>query len=79
MAALIVNGHRLAPRLWRPYAFDLTDLVLPGPNEIELEVTSCATNLLGLNQPELFLEGKAATARRERQAAGLLTPVSIRW
>jgi hypothetical protein len=79
VAALIVNGHRLAPRLWRPYTFDITDLVLPGPNEIELEVTSSAANLLGLNQPELFLEGKAATALRERQAAGLLTPVSIRW
>ena len=79
MAALIVNGHRLAPRLWCPYTFDITDLVLPGPNEIELEVTSSAANLLGLNQPELFLEGKAATALRERQAAGLLTPVSIRW
>ena len=79
IATLAVNGHRLLPRLWRPYAFDITALVRPGTNEIELEVTGCAANLLGLNQPARFFQGETTTALPEPRACGLLTPLYIRW
>jgi hypothetical protein len=37
-ARLKFNGKELAPRAWQPYRWEVTNLVKPGANQIELEV-----------------------------------------
>lgn len=43
---VIVNGQRAGVRLWAPYDVDITDLVHPGENTLELRVANTLINLL---------------------------------
>ena len=76
---MVVNGHRLTPRLWRPYRFDITEYIRQGGNVLELEVTSSSANLLGWNDPARIPNGQPTTMRAEPAPAGLLTPLRVRW
>ena len=38
MAEVLVNGQSAGARLWNPYEWDLTELVRPGENTIEIVV-----------------------------------------
>lgn len=42
----IVNGQSAGVRLWEPYQMEITDLVNPGENTIELRVANTLVNLL---------------------------------
>ncbi len=49
-AALVrafVNGKDAGARAWRPYRFDVTELLRPGQNEVTLELFGSCRNLLG--------------------------------
>jgi hypothetical protein len=43
---VVVNGERAGVRLWAPYEIDLTDVLQPGENTIELRVANTLINLL---------------------------------
>lgn len=40
VAAVSVNGQPAGVRCWAPYAFDLSGLLRPGPNELAIQVTN---------------------------------------
>jgi hypothetical protein len=72
-----VNGRSAGVRLWYPYAFDVTDLLLPGENEITLRVANTIANLLnGVDRssgiagaPRLVAaSSKARVGARQREA-----------
>jgi hypothetical protein len=43
---VLVNGQRAGVRLWEPYQVELTDLLQPGENTLELRVANTPINLL---------------------------------
>jgi hypothetical protein len=43
----VANGRPAGVRLWPPYGLDVTSLLQPGPNELELWVSNTAANLFG--------------------------------
>lgn len=43
----IVNGHDAGVRAWRPYQFEVADLLVPGESMITLELFGSCRNLLG--------------------------------
>lgn len=47
LAKARVNGQPAGEILWPPYSLDITDHVLEGDNEIEIELVSSLRNLLG--------------------------------
>ncbi|HEX6008903.1 MAG TPA: hypothetical protein VFZ50_02240, partial [Actinomycetota bacterium] len=72
-----VNGRSAGVRLWDPYAFDVTDLLLPGENEITLRVANTIANLLnGVDRPSgiagaprlVAVSSKARVGARQREA-----------
>jgi hypothetical protein len=72
-----VNGRSAGVRLWDPYAFDVTDLLLPGENEIALRVANTIANLLnGVDRPSgiagapklVAVSSKARVGARQREA-----------
>jgi len=50
VAEVTVNGRALPPRLWAPYAFDVTDALRPGANTIRVLVTNTGANAHGSAQ-----------------------------
>ncbi len=46
-AEVKINGKNVGVILWRPYALDVTNFVVPGENSIEITVANTAANLLG--------------------------------
>jgi hypothetical protein len=62
LAAVSVNGSPPRNVDWRPYTVDVTDLLRPGPNTVEVRVTNTQTNAF---------ENRA-------QPSGLLGPVVLR-
>ncbi len=54
--ALRVNGRPAAEWLWRPFRAELDGFLVPGENEIELELTGGLRNLLG---PHHLKEGES--------------------
>lgn len=46
-----VNGREATPILWQPHETELTDLLQPGPNELEIEVVSSRQNSMGPLHP----------------------------
>ncbi|HOX37875.1 MAG TPA: glycosyl hydrolase [Candidatus Brocadiia bacterium] len=62
-AVLKVNGKDLGPRLWAPYRWDITGLLKPGENAIEVLVTNSRANEF----------------ENEIRPSGLMGPVEIRW
>jgi hypothetical protein len=72
-----VNGRSAGVRLWDPYALDITELLLPGENEITLRVANTIANLLnGVDRPSgiagaprlVTVSSKARVAARQREA-----------
>jgi hypothetical protein len=43
---VIVNGRSAGVRLWEPYQVEVTDLLKPGDNTLELRVANTLVNLL---------------------------------
>jgi hypothetical protein len=43
---VVVNGEAVAVKLWPPYGVDVTDVLAPGDNALELRVANTLTNLL---------------------------------
>lgn len=85
MAAVSVNGRSLG-LVWKPpYRVDVTDVMHPGRNRIEIEVTNEWTNRLigdaGLPADRRVLgpaaAGRGAPGGAEPPVAGLLGPVTI--
>jgi len=50
-AEVKVNGKHAGLLLWRPYALDITNLLVAGENSIEVTVANTASNLLGTPVP----------------------------
>ena len=46
-ARVILNKKSLPARGWRPYEFEIGDLLSPGRNEVQVELTGSCRNLLG--------------------------------
>ena len=47
LAKVRVNGQPAGAILWAPYEVDVTELLIDGANEIEIELVSTLRNLLG--------------------------------
>lgn len=62
-AVVRVNGKDAGPRFWAPFAWDVTDLVRDGRNELVVEVTNSLANRY---EPS------------KRRPSGLLGPVEVR-
>jgi len=73
VARVWVNGRDVGVRSWRPYAYDVLKHLLPGRNEIAVELTNSCRNLLGPHHhidgelhavsPGSFTESKSWTDR----------------
>ena len=46
IVAFVINGAPAGVRPWAPFQVDITDLVKPGPNFVELKVTNSLPNAL---------------------------------
>lgn len=67
IASVRVNGKSAGVRLWSPYQVDITELLKPGSNRIEVGVTNTLANRYGQGRPGL----------QEKPASGLLGPVQL--
>ncbi len=54
---LLVNGQSAGVRLWAPYAIEITDLLRPGENMLELRVANTLVNLLEATERPSGLSG----------------------
>lgn len=75
-AEVFVNGKRAGKRVWAPYCFRLTDLLVPGENVLEIRVKTSDYNLkafLGRNGDPYY----ASIAGGGHMANGLVGPVRI--
>jgi hypothetical protein len=43
---VLINGQSAGVRLWEPYQIEVTDLLKPGENTIEMRVANTLVNLL---------------------------------
>ena len=55
VAEVELNGKALGRRLWRPYRYDVTDVVRPGANQITVRVTNTLANRKGTPLPSGLL------------------------
>ncbi|MDF2921862.1 MAG: hypothetical protein K0R57_776 [Paenibacillaceae bacterium] len=46
-AVLEINGHAAAARVWEPWAWDVTDWLVPGQNELVFHVVNTLRNVYG--------------------------------
>lgn len=67
MAAVRVNGRNAGTRLWSPYRFEITSLLKPGANRVEVAVTNTLANRYGQGRPGI----------QEKPPSGLLGPVQL--
>lgn len=75
-AEVIVNGHPAGTLLLRPYQIDITALVQPGENALEITVTSTLFNAMVLREPRTFRPGPAENPSG-LTSAGLIGPVRV--
>jgi len=47
VASVTVNGEHAGKLIWQPFSLDVTRLLVPGKNHIEIELTGSCRNLLG--------------------------------
>jgi hypothetical protein len=74
---VVVNGQTAGVRLWEPYEIDITDVVQPGENTLELRVTNTLINLLEAVQRPSGLAGAPRVTMHEQFEIDLSTvPVS---
>ena len=83
MAKVKING-KYAGGLWTPpYQLDISDLVMPGENELEIEIVNTWVNrIIGdMNLPEsqrkIWTVVNPYNADTPLQSSGLIGPVSI--
>jgi hypothetical protein len=50
-AEVTVNGKKAGMRLWAPYQFDVSGLLKPGVNTIEVRVANLINNSYGSQKP----------------------------
>jgi glycosyl hydrolase family 2 len=55
VAEVELNGKALGRRLWRPYRYDVTDIVRAGANQIKVRVTNTRANQMGTALPSGLL------------------------
>ncbi|MCL5744371.1 MAG: hypothetical protein M1541_10670, partial [Acidobacteria bacterium] len=87
-ARVRLNGRDLGARAWRPFRWDITDAIRPGPNTLEIEIANTPANELSGN-PERRKEVEAKGWLRnsyigtyekfdaEMVPSGLLGPVRL--
>ena len=57
MLEVRINGESAGVRLWTPYTIEITDLLRPGQNEIEMVVANTLVNLLEATPRQSGLAG----------------------
>jgi hypothetical protein len=67
IAEVRINGQSVGTRLWPPYRFDITRLLKPGQNRLQIGVTNTLANRYGQGRPGLV----------EKPVSGLLGPVQL--
>ena len=78
VAEITLNGIKLLPLLFSPYVIDVTKLVHPGLNEIEIRITNSQTNAelaRGADLDGIFNK----LANRTPAPAGLMGPVHVEF
>ena len=69
VAEVRVNGHALPPRLWPPYAVDVTSVLRPGRNAIAVRVTNTGANARGETLASGLLGPVALVPQRRLEVA----------
>ena len=70
-AALRVNGTEAGVRMALPFRFDITDLVQPGENEIEVTVVNTLANHMSSYPTNFIYDGQLSS--------GLLGPARLEF
>jgi alpha-L-rhamnosidase len=76
VAEVVVNGRPAGTLLLRPYQIDITDLVHPGDNTLEVTVTNSLYNCMVMRDPRAFRLGPAENPSG-LMSAGLIGPVQV--
>jgi hypothetical protein len=63
---VFVNDERAGVRLWDPYELDVTDLLRPGENRLEIRVSNTPANLLNAERRPSGLAGPPALVPMRR-------------
>ena len=77
VAEISVNGKPAATLLLRPYQVDITDLIQPGENALEISVTNTLFNSMVLREPRTFRPGPTENPSG-LMSAGLIGPVQVK-
>jgi hypothetical protein len=77
VAEVTVNGSHAATLLLRPYQTDITDLVRPGENTMDIAVTNTLYNAMTMRDPRAFRPGPAENPSG-LMPGGLIGPVRIK-
>jgi hypothetical protein len=76
VAEVSVNGKHAGTLLLRPYRAEVTGLVNPGKNHVEITVTNSLFNSMVLREPRPFHAGPTGTASG-LMPSGLIGPVQL--
>lgn len=77
VAEVTVNGRQAATLLLRPYQADITSLVQPGENTLEIAVTNALFNSMVFREPRLFSPGPTENPSG-LMSGGLIGPVQVK-
>ena len=77
VAEVTLNGKHAATLLLRPYRTDITGLVRPGENTLEVSVTNTLFNSMVLREPRAFRAGSTENPSG-LMSSGLLGPVQLK-
>ena len=77
VAEISINGKPAATLLMRPYQVDVTDLVKPGENLLEVVVTNALFNSMVLREPRTFQPGPTENSSG-LVSSGLIGPVQLK-
>ena len=77
VADVVVNGRPTATLLLRPYRVDITALVQPGKNVLEISVTNALFNSMVLREPRAFRPGPTENPSG-LMSSGLIGPVQLK-
>jgi hypothetical protein len=77
VAEVSVNGKHAATLLLRPYRVDITGLVHPGENALEIAVTNTLYNAMTLRDPRAFHPGPTENLSG-LMSGGLMGPVRVK-
>jgi hypothetical protein len=77
VAEISVNDKPAATLLLRPYRADITDLIQPGENALEISVTNTLFNSMVLREPRTFRPGPTENPSG-LMSAGLIGPVQVK-